>query len=367
MAFHLREHFAERLQNEGPLVLQTLQESDLHNLVDLLISKRWIKEFPTKTPRFTITQPAVDSFVEFQPQNVQSQSSKGLSSMFMGSSQEKPHLTAISAEHKKPSEKSRSDVLADCQRLLDERLPRNPEGLDIAYFKRDFFDKYGYHLDHQKLGYPKLVSLLQIMPDVKLVGRYILKDNVVYSPGVKSVGLSGKSSGSDSYLSDSQKNEGGESPWEELGPVTEQARDSIISRVNGNYEPSLSDDDKEFSEHEENATSSTVNAEDRNRSKGNKDVSSLIQILDSWYATNDSQDRGSHVEFLVDGANKNSKASKSSIASFESECASDECEWKQRPQKNYNFVANPIKNETDDTIQVILGTLKKSGKPKEQE
>ncbi|XP_021728125.1 uncharacterized protein LOC110695208 isoform X2 [Chenopodium quinoa] len=348
-----RGQIAERLQKEGPLSVRPLQESDLHHLIDLLVSeKKWIKEFPTHTPRFLIFLPTVESTKELPPQNVQPHRANGLSSIFKSSSSvEKPEIKVSSAVHKKPSENSRGDVLADCQKLLDELLSQNPDGFNMGVFKQSFLEKYGYSLDHQKLGYPKLVSLLQTMPGVKIMGAYIYSDSVVYSPGIESLGLTDQSPDPDSDVSDlPRKNVDGESPWEELGPVAKQEREYSPSEVNGNYEPSVSDDD-EFSEWEEDITTSQVKAEDHNRSRMDEEDSSLLQILDSWYSTKDEsepQDHGSHAEGLV-------------------YCSKEESEPPQTSNSTNISVQDPIETEKDKLIDGILGSLKKSGDSKVQE
>lgn len=363
-----REQFAERLQKEGPLILRPLQESDLHHLVDLLVSeKKLIAEFPTKTPLFKIIHPPGESSAELQPQNNQPHIFEN------SSSQENPQLRGTSASHKKPSEKFRREVLADCQKLLDELLSLYPKGFNMGLFKNNFLEKYGYSLDHKKLGYSKLVSLLQIMPGVKIEDAYVLRDSVVYSTGIESLGLSEKSSGSDGDVSDSpRKNEDGESPWEELGPVARQEKIFSRGQVNGNYEPSVSDD--EFSELEEDATTFPVKAEDQNRSRVDEEGSSLMQILDSWYSTkdeNEPQDHGSHAEGLADCSKDESEPPQSSNASDKGEAAGGSATvvnhtWKQRPQKSYMFVSDPI-DPKDKLLDGILGSLKKSGESKVQE
>lgn len=363
-----REQFAERLQKEGPLILRPLQESDLHHLVDLLVSeKKLIAEFPTKTPLFKIIHPPGESSAELQPQNNQPHIFEN------SSSQENPQLRGTSASQKKPSEKFRREVLADCQKLLDELLSLYPKGFNMGLFKNNFLEKYGYSLDHKKLGYSKLVSLLQIMPGVKIEDAYVLRDSVVYSTGIESLGLSEKSSGSDGDVSDSpRKNEDGESPWEELGPVARQEKIFSRGQVNGNYEPSVSDD--EFSELEEDATTFPVKAEDQNRSRVDEEGSSLMQILDSWYSTkdeNEPQDHGSHAEGLADCSKDESEPPQSSNASDKGEAAAGSATvvnhtWKQRPQKSYMFVSDPI-DPKDKLLDGILGSLKKSGESKVQE
>lgn len=370
--FCLREHLAKRFQKEGPLIFRSLEEPDLRHLIDLLVSeKKWIAEFPTKTPRFRFIHPPAESSAEPQPQNAQPHSSNGLSSIFMGSSSEENSSLNISSHlQKKPSEKPRSEVLADCQKLLDELLSQYPEGYNMGLLKSHFVDKYGYALDHKKLGYPKLVSLLQIMPGVKVESSHVYPDHAVYSSGIASLGLREKSSGSEDDVPDlPRKNEDGECQWEELGPVANQEQELTCN----NYEPSVSDDD-DFSDMEEGTNSSLVKVEDQNRSTVNQEDSSLLQILDSWYSTkdeSDTQDHGSRAEDSVDCSKEASELPESSNSTdVKGEAAASSAinpARKQRPQKSYTFVANPVETTKDKLIDGILGSLKKSGESKIQE
>lgn len=74
----------------------------------------------------------------------------------------------------KKKTRSREEILCDCHKLLVELLKENPDGFNMCTFKPAFIQKYGYILDHQMLGYPKLASLLNIMPGVRLESSFIL-------------------------------------------------------------------------------------------------------------------------------------------------------------------------------------------------
>ncbi|KAH9605736.1 hypothetical protein KSS87_003492 [Heliosperma pusillum] len=357
-----REQIADKLRKEGPLFLRPLQSIDIHHLVDLLITeKKWIKEFPTKNPRFKLV-----SLCEESSTSTQSNSPTGLSSIFLNrQSPDNSQLRVSSIAPKKLSEKSRTEILSDCQKLLDEILSQCPAGFNMGLFKNRFLKKYGYALDHQKLGYPKLVSLLQVMPGVKVESALVLPDNVVYSPGVQSLGLK-KSTGSDSELSDSaQKDDEVESPWEELGPVAKS--DLSLNRSNGEYESPMSvDDEFSDSEKEEHSCSAIpVKVEEQTNSKVDEDDSSLLQILDSWYGTKDEgnpRDNKSDSESSPDSSEDESNPSGSLTAEVNGQAGStDNNGHKHGLKKRYTFVAEGPEAKKGILIDGILGSLKKSG------
>ncbi|KAF5458008.1 hypothetical protein F2P56_022075 [Juglans regia] len=244
-----REQMAQNLRKEGPPALRSLSESDVLHLVDLLISEmKWMEECPSQTSPFKLTRP-VGSLV-------QARGSNGLSSIFLGTTlptaehgeikyQNIPH-TGVSppAVHKKPSVRSRSDILADCQKLVNEILKNYPNGFNMGSFRKTFLERHGYPLDLQKLGHQSLVSLLQIMPGVKIVSTQIFPSSEALSssgleialPDSQESSASPSVANSDSDLSDStKKNDDFESPWEELGPVadtssTKNEMESVRSR-----------------------------------------------------------------------------------------------------------------------------------------
>lgn len=342
-----REQLAKRLHTDGPLILRSLKESDLLDLVDLLISeKKWIEEFPTQKPRFEILHPPGKRSASAQAPN-------------SNASDEKSHSMLSSIMQKKPPEKSRGEILADCQKLLDELLRRNPEGFNMGIFKKKFLEKYRYSLDHLKLGYPKLVSLLQIMPGVKVESACVYPDKVVYAPGIASLGSKGSPPGSDSEMSDShRKEEDVESQWEELGPVansniTKQEEQPDPMQIDQEYKPSMEDDGEELSdqEEEEYASSSQLKADGKTKKKVNEEDSSLLEILNTWHATKDEN----NPEGLVDCSKQESGVEASSAAGNAQ---------KQRLQKSYMFVSNSLESNKDKLIDGVLGRLKNSGEPR---
>ncbi|KAF3956891.1 hypothetical protein CMV_018031, partial [Castanea mollissima] len=140
-----REEMAQNLQNEGPLAHRSLTESDLLHLVDLLISERkWVVKCPSQTSPFKLTSSIGKSAM------IQSRGSNGLSSIFSGTSpkhdedlkyQNILHIgVSPPVINKKPSVRSRSDILADCQKLVTEILKEYPEGYDMGSFRKLFLE-----------------------------------------------------------------------------------------------------------------------------------------------------------------------------------------------------------------------------------
>ncbi|TKY73874.1 Meiosis arrest female protein 1-like [Spatholobus suberectus] len=240
-----REDMAHKLHKDGPLVLRSLTEKDILQLVELLISeKKWLEESPSQTFPFRLTQP-------IQKNSLMGQScgANGLRSLFLSrASQSKlqkssehdvekhnqsiPHTrVSATATETKYTERSRNDILEDCQKLVSEILREHPEGYSISSFPRLFVDRCGYHLDLQKLGYHKLGSLLQIMPGLKVESTYIFPSVPAVSASVgETFNLKTQVTNacnahvvlnSDSELSDSApQDDNMDSPWEELGHVS---------------------------------------------------------------------------------------------------------------------------------------------------
>ncbi|RDX69330.1 hypothetical protein CR513_51572, partial [Mucuna pruriens] len=201
----IREDMAHKLQKDGPLVFRSLTEKYILQLVELLISKKkWLEESPSQTFPFRLTQAIRQNLL---------------------------------IEHHSPS----------CKNQLN-MMWRNPEGYSMSSFPKLFVDRYGYHLDLQKLGYQKLASLLQIMPDLKVESTYIFPfvsasegETFYLKTQVTDASHAHAISNSDSELSDSApKDDNMESPWEKLGPV------SVNSSNQSNMESKLSQKAKEL-------------------------------------------------------------------------------------------------------------------------
>ncbi|KAK3024932.1 hypothetical protein RJ639_042936 [Escallonia herrerae] len=306
---------AENLQKQGPAVLITLSQNDLLHLVDLLISdKKWVEECPLQTFPFKVIHAAAKSSFS------NASSSNGLSSLFNGTSlQSSSRIVPESGKQRlqnpsnvevsppaidnKLSSKSRGEIMADCQKLVDGILKEYPEGFNTASFRKFFLDTYGYSLDLQMLGYQKLVNLLQVMHGVKIESGCILPARKVWKsssldvsdPNLLWNNVSGIAASSDGELSDaSRKDDDLESPWEELGPVSStvpkrsrmelgsksKKNRGALGQASNDYE--LPSDDV-FSDSDDETLSSSV-SECQRKPKVNEEDSSLLQILDNWYS-----------------------------------------------------------------------------------
>ncbi|KAK9271706.1 hypothetical protein L1049_002069 [Liquidambar formosana] len=392
-----RLHMAQNLQKEGPLVLRSLKESDLLLLVDLLIAdKKWVEECPSQNLPFKLTRPIRKSNCLGHPRG-----SNGLRSIFLGTpsqsdlqklpehDREKRYQNlshsgvSMPSINKKPLDRSRNEILADCQKLVDEILKEYPEGFNMASIRKMFLQRYGYSLDLQKLGYLKLASLLQTMPGVKIEYTHILPSGKVPKDSslqkavpIMEENASGMVTNSDNGLSDaSSKDDYLDSPWEELGPVAGAtsnkyekesllstiAKEDMVRQMHLDYEPSLSDDDSSDSEGE---TPSLTGSEGQGKPIMNQEDSSLLQILDSWYSSKEDSNRrdgSENVDGMVDCSRDTVKPSGSSGVSIKSETPAANYERKQRPPKSYTFVSDYGGENKDKLIDGILGSLKKPG------
>lgn len=366
---------AQNLREGGPLVLGSLMETDLLRMVDLLISdKKWVEENPTQTPPFKVIQ-SVERASSGRPLL-----SNGLSSIFLGPQPE--------SNIQRQLDRSRSEVLADCQKLVDEILKEYPEGFDMGGFRKLFLERYGYFLDVRKLGYQRLESLLHIMPGLKIESTYIVPSWTAPkgslsersdTNGLENNGSSGKVANSNSELSDSSRKEDDlDAIWdEELGPVanTNSNRNEMGSEIRKNeeetekqehlaYEPVLLSDD-DLSESEGEASLAT-GIDKQEMPKANKEDSSLIRILDSWYGNKENKRRDvvEHADGMIDCSSKDSKSGPGSSEIFsEDDTPPITYRKKQRSVRSYSFVSDSG-DKPDKLVNGIIDSLKKSGETK---
>ncbi|XP_042494475.1 uncharacterized protein LOC122073867 [Macadamia integrifolia] len=397
-----REQMGQKLQKEGPIVLNNLIESDLLHLVDLLISeKKWVEECPSQTFPFKPIHHARTGSSNLP-------GSTGLSSIFSAKlSQSESKLrglpehgvekkdrsqfqpAACSTEsNKRPSGtgKARHEILADCKKLVTEILEEYPEGFNMGSFKRLFVERYGYVLDYQMLGYSKLAPLLQTMPEVKIEYTYILPAKKAsgyqgsdiappFSYSVENHGI-GKLSNSDGELSDSARKENHrDSLWEELGQITGTSSYRYDSGLKLNGEAKIEmkgqmdfDDDclseDKLSDSGENVKLDRTEGLDKSRCE---EDSSLLQILDSWYSSKDdsgSNGQSQKVEEVMDSSRIGSKSSSSSRAETKSKSSVANSGHKIKPMKKISFVSDPVGDDKEKLIDNILGSLKKSAETK---
>ncbi|KAH1112537.1 hypothetical protein AAZX31_04G197400 [Glycine max] len=304
-----REDMAHKLQKDGPLVLRSLTQKDILQLVELLISeKKWLEESLSQTFPFRLIQP-----VQKNSLMGRSHGANGLSSLFLSRATQSNLQTSFehdvekhnqsiprtrvsaTATETKYTERSRNDVLEDCQKLVSEILREHPEGYKISSYPRLFVDRYGYHLDFQKLGYQKLAPLLQIMPEVKVESTYIF-------PSVPAVSASDGESfilqtqvnnashahhavlNPDSELSDSAlEDDNMESPWQKLGYNQSNMESKLSQKAEELDTPKLPDYEPIVSDYDSSESEGDSQPEKQGKLKCNKHDISLWQALDLWH------------------------------------------------------------------------------------
>ncbi|CAH2043473.1 unnamed protein product [Thlaspi arvense] len=237
-----REALAKNLKEEGPSSFKPLDESKMLDIVALLVTeKKWIKENPCDALPFRVTR-----FTE-------KGSVLGLRSIFVDLS--KSQCVEADDEEKKskdvgmsqkPLERSRSEVIADCHKLIKKITEENPGGYNMSNLKKDFLESFGYRLDYHSLGYPKLQSLIQIMPEARIESGHIVPSSTPVP-----------------YGSDSS--------FEELGPVSKEIHE---------YEQSVSEDeDSDSGTQEEAPSKQSGNERKKKKKKGGETESDLLEIL----------------------------------------------------------------------------------------
>ncbi|KAG2301101.1 hypothetical protein Bca4012_059217 [Brassica carinata] len=178
-----REALAKNLKDGGPSSLKQLDLSKTLDLVSLLISdKKWIKENPSEALPFRVTR--------FTSCPSSPHASSVLRSMFVNmsrSQREEAESKNNGVSTQKPlEERTRSEVITDCQKLIKKRTEENPGGYNMSNFKKDFLEEFKYRLDYQSLGYPKLQSLIQMMPEARIESGYIVPSSTLAPYGSSS-------------------------------------------------------------------------------------------------------------------------------------------------------------------------------------
>ncbi|KAM0905308.1 hypothetical protein ACQ4PT_017484 [Festuca glaucescens] len=317
-----REELIHGLQKLECWPLNGLAEKDLNQLVHLLVSeKKWIEETPSSYFPFRLTPPQKRTCV---PSN----SSKfDLSSLF---SNGKPLEHGKYAGDKGRTNRSltREEVLSDCHKLLKDLLLEHKHGFNISIFKRQFAQKHGYELDHKKLGYADIESLLQIMPGVTVkFPRVVRAEN-------------GK--GQDSSKNGGNQCNGDDFIWEELGPVYGTSKTAEGVDKETCYQPPNHSED-EFSDNENQA-------DQRARTEQN----SLLSIIDSWNRSSSKDDGSSRKPQEIDGLVDCYRSSPGYL---------DTLKAARQLQKQYSFVYSDSEGEDenkDKLVESVLGSLQKA-------
>ncbi|XP_010484263.1 PREDICTED: uncharacterized protein LOC104762633 [Camelina sativa] len=238
-----REALAKNLKDEGPSSLKPLDVFKMLDLVSLLISKKeWIKENPSDALPFRVTRFTEESFcLSNRP------ATDGLRSIFVNMSK------SMSDEEEdgmsqRPKERSRSQMIADCHKLVKKITEENPGGYNMSNLKKDFLDRFGYRLEYHNLGYPKLQSLIQMMPEARIESGYIVPSSTPVP-----------------YESDSS--------FEDLGPVSKKTHKN---------EPSVVTDEEDHDDSETEDEASLEKSGDGRKKEEDETNSDLLQILGSW-------------------------------------------------------------------------------------
>ncbi|XP_020573607.1 uncharacterized protein LOC110020008 [Phalaenopsis equestris] len=311
--FHLilksrtREQFLQMLQNEGPSSLKELNNNNLSQLGNILfLEKKWVEETASQKFPFKVTVTAKKKSILSQPYHL-----NGLSSLFPAKTkpdspklqdEEKEEHNSVSigfsqngTAGKKAVPHSRDEILSHCSKLLEDLLQKNPSGFNISIFQPEFVKKYGYILDCNALGYPKLAALLKIMPDIRIENSYIQSSEIKEA----------KEEDGEGQQALTENSRFDDSAWDELGPPLSNPPSDENGRE---YSPvSLSDD--EYTDSEEEICPPSDRSGRREQSPD--DSSLLLKILDSWDGKKeDDKEKERDFNGLVDcSRNENQKAS----------------------------------------------------------
>ncbi|XP_019059691.1 PREDICTED: uncharacterized protein LOC104799402 isoform X2 [Tarenaya hassleriana] len=331
-----REALARNLQKEGPSCLKPLSESNMINFIDLLISeKKWIEQNPADSLPFRVAKKGSSLS--------HSHAANGLRFLFLDSSkslsqeqdcEQMPKnvahagVSVTTPVDRKLPERSRSDVLADCQKLVKKIIVENPGGYKMGSFRKDFLEEFGYHLDVRKLGYEKLQSLIQVLPGARIESGLIVPSTT--PPDGRPYRKCRKDDESD--LS-----------FDELGPVS----GANTSRKLSEYEPSLSGDSDSDPE-----TEAAMKEKDEQKKKqdmrGEEKDSSLTQILDLWHNRKEGDD------------DKNKEKPETMYKTKLVRVGRGSGSKKQKPTTTYSFVEDSDGNiDKEKLVDGILGSLKK--------
>lgn len=407
-----RREMVRNLRKDRLPAAKSLSESDLLQFVDLLkVGQKSDEEDPSQKPLF-------------KPAEHSSRASSRLSSVFKGNPSlhteiqrpfehngEKkiqntdagvsPHIL-----NKRPIDRSRNKILADCQKLVDEILKQYPRGYDIRPFKKLFLEKHGYPLDPRRLGCEGLTSVLENMagvtvesthiypsgkalkcrkmenadPNVHQSDHFCSLDNLDIEtrspskmenagPTVQQSDLYGSVSSLDiESRGSSKKDDCVDSPWEELGPVADE-----VSSINdlkpghftkggaadADYNPDLSDSDFLELENEVNASGEEAGGTQK---EDTVHSSPFEEVINSYY-TGKKSDSESYKSTRTDGMSDSSSdtVQPSDPSEGTKVEASVQCSnGKRGLGKSYSFVADPDRKVEGRTLYGILDSLDKS-------
>uniref|UniRef100_M8BKS5 Uncharacterized protein n=1 Tax=Aegilops tauschii TaxID=37682 RepID=M8BKS5_AEGTA len=344
-----REELVHGLQNLDCWPLKGLVEKDVNHLIHLLLSeKKWIEETPSSDFPFRLTLPQKrtrtppnssttstppNSSTTCTPPNSSTTSTPPNSSKFDLSSlfNVKPLEQGKYGGDKGRTNRTpnREETLSDCHKLLKDLLLQYKYGFNISIFKRQFAQKHGYELDHQKLGYADIESLLQIMPGIRVeFPRVLPAENGNDQGGSKG---------------DGNQSNGDDSIWGELGPVSATAKTAEGVDKETCYRPPTCSEDN-FSDDENQA---------EQEPRRGAEQSSLLKIIDSW---NGSKDGSGKKPQEIDGVMDCSRSSPGYLDTLRA------TRQQQQTQKQYSFVSSDSEEDEskDKLVDSVLGSLQKA-------
>lgn len=330
-----RQELAHRLQKLNCWPLKGLLDKDLHHLVHLLISeKKWIEETSSRIFPFRLTLPRKRRCVPSS-----SSKSNGLSYIFSSGKPQKGRY--VDNNSRKSRSLTREEILSDCHKLVKELLSEHEYGFNIGIFKRRFSQEYGYELEHRKLGYLDLETLLHIMPDVRVKFPRVMRSE----HGNGQAGSKG----------DGNRSSGDDLIWEELGPVSATTETAAAAADAGAdketcYRPPTPSDD-EFSDSD--------SIKDRQPRRNAEQQSSLLQIIGAWNSSKGgdvSSNKPQDIDGLVDCSRSSPGSAGTSAASGKVQTSSPKL-----PHKQYSFVSDSgEESDPDKLVESVLDSLQKA-------
>ncbi|KAI3441052.1 uncharacterized protein J3R85_002715 [Psidium guajava] len=370
-----RREMVQNLQKDRLPAAKSLNESDLLQFVNQLkVGPKSDEEDPSQK-------------LLFKPAEHSSRASSRLSSVFQGNpslhterhrnfeynGEKKIENTDAGVSphvlNKRPIDRSRNKILADCQKLVDEILKQYPRGYDIRPFKKLFHDNYGYHLDPRRLGCEGLTSVLENMAGVTVESTHIYPSDKALKcrkmengdPNVHQGDLYGSMSSLGIETRSSSKKDCVDSPCEELGPVADE-----VSSINdlkpghftkgdaadADYNPDLSDSDFLELENEVNASGEEAGGTQK---EDTLHSSPFEEVINSYYTGKKSESESYKSDSSSDTAQPSDPSEGTKVE------ASVQCSnGKRRLGKSYSFVADPDRKVEGRTQYGILDSLDKS-------
>ncbi|PON83506.1 Meiosis arrest female protein [Trema orientale] len=341
-----REQMARNFQKEEPSKLTSLSENDLLHLRDSPVP----------------TDSSVSSGLRSTFSDISSQSDKQISPENDGgenSQSTQPAEFSPTDTNKNLRERSRTEILADCEKLVKKIRKKHPEGCNMSVFSERFLESYGYELKLPALGYKRLKPLLELMPGVKAGSEYMIPsdkapkivnlENTVTDQPENDNGTVANSSGE--LSGSSRKDNNSDLVCKVMGPKNDGGS---VEPMDSDHQPSLSGDAERetppLTEPSGQQTAKVGIGEDRH----------LQMVADSLYT---SKHRYQNKDKSVNVAGMNGGSTQLS-GLFNVDAKIESCLGKLGRKKSLlkssSLVSKPVINDKDKLIDGILGSLRKS-------